>query len=79
MAKIASVVGLLSVAALAGCVTRPAAPTSAPSALPSAAIAPSQRTLAYPHGQYVLHGDGTARSPYVWMWVPNVAASPSSR
>ena len=29
----------------------------------------------YPHGRYVLHGDGVYTA-YQWVWIPNVAAVP---
>jgi hypothetical protein len=75
MAAIAAALGAVLVIALGGCVSsRPAAP---PAALPGAAVAPSQRTIEYPHGRLVLQGDGTARSPYEWIWVPS--APPPSR
>jgi hypothetical protein len=39
-------------------------------------IAPDQRVVAYPHGRWLLYGDGTAGSPYSWVWVPTGATPP---
>ncbi len=36
---------------------------------------PVQQVYTYPEGQYVLHGDGTASSPYYWVWIPTGAKS----
>ena len=75
MAAIAAALGAVLIFALAGCVSsRHAAP---PAALPGAAVTPSQRTIEYPHGRLVLQGNGTAASPYEWIWVPS--AAPPSR
>lgn len=45
-------------------------------------IQPGQRVLTYPQGRYELHGDGTASSPYYWVWIPTgiqaVPAPPAS-
>ncbi len=30
-----------------------------------------QRVFTYPDGRYELHGDGTASTPYYWVWVPS--------
>jgi hypothetical protein len=61
---------------LAGRVSVPAPP-----ALPVVtAQRAGQRVYSYPHGQYELHGDGTAANPYYWVWIPtgvtSVPASP---
>ena len=34
-----------------------------------------QREVAYPHGRYVLYGDGV-RQPWQWVWVPSAAPPP---
>jgi hypothetical protein len=34
---------------------------------------PQQRVYTYPEGRYELHGDGTANSPYYWVWIPSGA------
>ncbi len=42
-------------------------------------VQPSQRVYTYPEGRYELRGDGTANSPYFWVWIPTgvqVAAPP---
>jgi hypothetical protein len=47
-------------------------------ATPQAVVtAPAQRVVAYPEGQYVLAGDGTAASPYYWVWVPTGTTAPT--
>jgi hypothetical protein len=30
-----------------------------------------QRVYTYPDGRYELHGEGTASSPYYWVWIPS--------
>ena len=34
-----------------------------------------QREVVYPHGRYVLHGDGV-RQPWQWVWVPSASPPP---
>jgi hypothetical protein len=71
MARAGTVLGLLTMTLLTGCaVARPVSTAPAPAALPAVVAAPSQRTLAYPHGEWILYGNGTTRAPYVWVWVP---------
>jgi hypothetical protein len=36
-----------------------------------------QREVVYPHGKYVLEGDGVS-TPYKWVWVGNTTAPPPS-
>lgn len=54
-------------------------PTYAPA--PPAYVAPSprpplvDREVVYPHGRYVLRGDGVTVA-YRWIWVPNPPAGP---
>jgi hypothetical protein len=68
---------LLLAIVLTGCTTtRMASPTPEPAALPAAAITPDQRVVAYPHGRWLLYGDGTTASPYAWVWVPIGATPP---
>ena len=70
-------VTLLLAIVLTGCTTaRVASPTPEPAALPAATIAPDQRVVAYPHGRWLLYGEGTTASPYAWIWVPTGAAPP---
>jgi hypothetical protein len=39
-------------------------------------VAPEvQREVVYPHGRYVLQGDGV-NSPYQWVWIPNPPSEP---
>ena len=66
---------LLAVGA-AGCTTARVERPTQPAALPSATIASDQRVLAYPHGRWLLYGDGRAASPYAWIWVPTGATPP---
>jgi hypothetical protein len=33
-------------------------------------VQPSQPATTYPEGRYELRGDGTAGSPYSWVWIP---------
>jgi hypothetical protein len=80
MVRPAAALGLLVIAFFPGCVTsRPDPTVSAPAALPAAAVAPSQRTIQYPHGQWVLYGDGSSAVPYAWVWVPTGATPPPAR
>jgi hypothetical protein len=80
MARGGAVLGLLMMTLLTGCVhSRPASTAPPPAALPKAVASPSQRALAYPHGQWILYGDGTPRSPYAWVWVPTGATPPLAR
>jgi hypothetical protein len=80
MARGGAVLGLLLMTLLTGCVTsRPVSTAPPPAALPAVAASPSQRALAYPHGQWILYGDGTTRSPYAWVWVPTGATPPPAR
>jgi hypothetical protein len=37
---------------------------------------PAQNEVVYPHGRYVLRGDGVTSS-YQWVWIANPAAAPS--
>jgi hypothetical protein len=80
MARGGAVLGLLAITLLTGCVAfRRPSTAPPPAALPAAAAAPSQRAVAYPHGQWLLYGDGTAGAPYVWVWVPTGTTPPPAR
>jgi hypothetical protein len=35
------------------------------------------RVVQYPHGRYVLYGDGV-RSPYQWVWIPSPPPPPAA-
>jgi hypothetical protein len=47
-----------------------------PAALPTSAITADQRVVAYPHGRWLLYGDGSAASPFSWVWIPTGATPP---
>src|SRR5262249_55507628 len=49
-----------------------------PAASPASTIGSHQRVVAYPHGRWLLYGDGSAGSPYTWVWVPTGATPPPS-
>jgi hypothetical protein len=80
MARVGAVLILSIVTLFTGCaVSRPVSTAPAPAALPAAAAAPTQRTIEYPHGRWMLYGNGSVRSPYAWVWVPTGATSPPAR
>ena len=80
MANVRALLGLLVMLPIAGCaMSRAISPDSAPSALPAAVAAPAQRTITYPHGEWVLYGNGATESPYAWVWVPTGATPPPAR
>jgi hypothetical protein len=63
---------LAPMATTAGCIYRSKTETVVPSSSPPAAVIvtpPAQRTVTYPEGRYELRGDGTAASPYFWVWL----------
>jgi hypothetical protein len=65
------------IAMAGGCTTRESAvvPASSP---PSVAGTPAnERVVTYPEGRYELRGDGTAVSPYYWVWIPAGANPPN--
>jgi hypothetical protein len=68
------------VAVLGGCVYRervvPAASVPAPVVVAPAA---SERVVTYPEGRYELRGEGSATSPYYWVWIPAGAPPPPPR
>jgi hypothetical protein len=76
--------GALLAAALGGCVAARSQTAAVPTgnALPTTVARPSprvgsdQRTVAYPQGRWQLYGDGTAASPYAWVWIPTGATPP---
>jgi hypothetical protein len=71
---------LITAVALGGCVYRERT-TTVPAASPptSVVVAPTaaERVVTYPEGRYELRGDGTAPSPYYWVWIPAGAAPPN--
>jgi len=53
-------------------------PTSVPTVVVQpvpAPPAPVQREVVYPHGKYVLYGDGVTQ-PWQWVWMPAASAPP---
>jgi hypothetical protein len=71
------VVVLGAPAALGGCSHRE--PAAVAPGGPTGTVAPAgnSRVVTYPEGRYELRGDGTAASPYVWVWIPAGAAPPN--
>ncbi len=67
---------LSSTIAMGGCVYRE---KTVPAASPSTAVvvtpASVERVVTYPEGRYELRGEGTANSPYYWVWIPAGATS----
>jgi hypothetical protein len=55
----------------------PARYYTAPAATYSPPPAPAQTEVVYPHGRYVLRGDGITVA-YRWVWVPNPPPPPSA-
>ena len=77
----ATVAAVASAVLLSGCVYRretvPAAsPTTTTVVVPPASTS-VQRVYTYPEGRYQLYGNGTADSPYYWVWVPTGAVAPT--
>ena len=61
-------------ALLGGCASRrEAVPAASPPATTVVVPSPSTtvlRVYTYPEGRYQLYGNGTAQSPYYWVWIP---------
>jgi len=55
--------------------TLPPVPQAPLVATPPVVVAPAQRVAAYQTGRYELVGQGTATSPYYWVWVPTGATA----
>ena len=53
--------------------TLPPLPQAPLVATPPVVVAPAQRVAAYQTGRYELVGQGTAASPYYWVWIPSGA------
>jgi hypothetical protein len=74
-------IGILSFTAavvLGGCVYRErTVPAASPPTTVVVAPAASERVVTYPEGRYELRGDGTATSPYYWVWIPRGATPPN--
>ena len=45
---------------------------------PAAQQPPVQREVDYPHGKYVLYGDGVKQA-WQWVWIPAAAPPPPLR
>ena len=76
----------LGLVALSGCATPPPQTTTVPAttvpvvttypaypaASPTTIIVPSAapQRVTYPEGAYELYGNGSAGSPYYWVWIP---------
>jgi len=53
-------------------------PAASPAvSVPTTTPTPEQRVVAYPHGSWLLFGDGVPGSPYRWVWLPRTASPPS--
>jgi hypothetical protein len=64
--------------ALGGCASSErAVPVSAAPTTVVVTPPAGQRVVMYPEGRYQLYGDGTARSPFYWVWIPAGASPPS--
>lgn len=72
----ALVLTVVGAALLGGCVYRRevAVPvSSAPATVVVTQPAPASRVVTYPEGRDELYGEGTAASPYYWVWIPTGA------
>src|SRR2546422_592891 len=76
MGRVGAATTLVAMLASGCIVARATPPTSQPAALPATAIASDQRVVAYPHGRWLLYGDGSPASPYAWAWIPTGATPP---
>src|SRR5882724_8456513 len=76
MGRVGAATMLVAMLASGCTVVRATPPTSQPAALPATAIAADQRVVAYPHGRWLLYGDGRPASPYTWVWIPTGATPP---
>jgi hypothetical protein len=62
---------------LSGCVYRhETVPAATPSTTVVVSPPASQRVYTFPEGRYELRGNGSAASPYVWVWIPTGAIPP---
>ncbi len=68
-----AVVSLVFASGLAGCFysSKETKETVRPTPNSTVVVAPPrERVYTYPEGRYELRGDGTARNPYYWVWIP---------
>ena len=79
-----SLIALSATGLLGGCVYRErvaSSPTVVAASPPTTVVvtpSPGQRVVTYSEGRYELYGDGTAASPYYWVWIPTgVTAFPA--
>lgn len=72
-AALAVIMLVVGTSGLAGCVYSREVTKEKP--VPSSVVVapqqPVQHVYAYSDGRYELHGDGTAISPYYWVWIPS--------
>jgi hypothetical protein len=71
---------LISAVALGGCAYRErtvAVPAASPPTAVVVAPSAAERVVTYPEGRYELRGDGTAVSPFYWVWIPAGATPPT--
>lgn len=62
---------LAGTSGLAGCIyTSKKTEKVSPAPTTVVVAQPAQRVYTYPEGRYELHGDGSASSPYHWVWIP---------
>ncbi|HXH83568.1 MAG TPA: hypothetical protein VNN07_11675 [Candidatus Tectomicrobia bacterium] len=76
----ASLVALAGAVLLGGCVYREKVVAAPPAASPPTTVTvagPAERVVTYPEGRWELRGEGTAASPYYWVWIPEGAAPPA--
>ena len=68
-----SLIALTATGLLSGCVYRErvASPAASPPTTVVVTPSPGQRVVTYPEGRYELYGNGTASSPYYWVWIPS--------
>ncbi len=71
-AALAAILLLAGTSGLAACVYSREVTTEKPA--PSNVVVapqPVERVYTYSDGRYELRGDGTASSPYYWVWIPS--------
>jgi len=74
-AALAATLFIVSATGLAGCFYS-SRETERVTPAPNAVVVQSPRRMyTYPEGRYELQGNGTASSPYYWVWIPEGARS----